>query len=111
MSYIFLVLNVLGALLSGITFGYYYPIWRSMRTSASLLLLFLPTATMMMSIYHVVTWYIEFRTLNDPCEIQIIYAWHTIQVAIVLAMCSFQLLLLVWRPSWFRQVRKTDGRG
>lgn len=110
MKYVFLILNVFGAGISGLTFGYYLRIWKSLRNTGSFLLLFLPAITMMMSVYRIVSWYLEYAAGIRSYDIPSMLLWHIVQVVIILVACVFQLLVLVWSPRWFRRVHHVDRK-
>jgi len=108
--YLTLGLALFAFVISTINLKMYFPIWKDLKTAASFLLLSFPTATWIVSAFHVVQWFTEKHIRLGNISDDVLIPWHVISLVIVLIVCCLQLLVLVWRPSWFRKTRKTDTK-
>ena len=104
---VLLILSLIALIISTMNLIRYFPIWYALKTIPAFIVLSLPIVTWGTSLaYTVEGIFIHTRTGNE--SLTSLIAWRIVNIAIIIVICCFQLLILVWRPKWFRKKRKTD---
>ena len=104
---VLLIFSLIALTISTMNLIRYFPIWYALKTVPAFIVLSLPIVTWGTSLAYTVEW-IFLHTRAGEESFTSIIVWRIINITIIIAVCCFQLLILVWRPKWFRKKRKTD---